>query len=41
MIPEKTIEELINKHSILEKDLSSGEIDKKNFADKSKEWDNL
>ena len=29
MIPEKTIEELINKHSILEKDLSSGEIDKK------------
>ena len=41
MIPEKTIEELINKHSILEKDLSSGEIDKKNFADKSKEYSSL
>ena len=41
MIPEKTIEELITKHSILEKDLSSGEIDKKNFAEKSKEYSNL
>ena len=29
MIPQKTIEELINKHSILEKDLSTGNIDKK------------
>ena len=29
MIPQKTIEELIKKHSILEKDLSSGKIDKK------------
>ena len=29
MIPNKTLEELINKHSILEKDLSSGKIDKK------------
>ena len=29
MIPTKTIEELIEKHSILEKELSSGEIDKK------------
>jgi len=29
MIPAKTIEELILKHSTLEKDLSSGEIDKK------------
>ena len=38
MIPQKTIEELINKHSILEKDLSSGKIDKKNFAEKSKEY---
>ena len=41
MIPEKTIEELINKHSILEKDLSSGEIDKKAFAEKSKEYSDL
>ncbi len=38
MIPQKTIEDLINKHSILEKDLSSGEVDKKKFADKSKEY---
>ena len=38
MIPEKTIKELINKHSILEKDLSSGTIDKKIFAEKSKEY---
>ena len=41
MIPQKTIEELINKHSILEKDLSSGKIDKKNFAEKSKEYSEL
>ncbi len=38
MIPSKTIEELINKHSNLEKDLSSGKIDKKLFAEKSKEY---
>ncbi|MBD1164730.1 peptide chain release factor 1 [Pelagibacterales bacterium SAG-MED13] len=41
MIPKKTIEELISKHSILEKDLSSSEIDKKKFADKSKEYSDL
>ncbi len=41
MIPQKTIEELINKHSILEKDLSSGDIDKKKFAEKSKEYSDL
>ncbi|MEK9886590.1 MAG: PCRF domain-containing protein, partial [Candidatus Pelagibacter sp.] len=41
MIPEKTIEELINKHAILEKELSSGSIDKKTFADKSKEYSDL
>ena len=41
MIPQKTIEELIDKHSILEKDLSSGQIDKKNFAEKSKEYSDL
>ena len=38
MIPKKTIEELILKHSTLEKDLSSGEVDKKLFAEKSKEY---
>ncbi len=41
MIPHKTIEELINKHSILEKDLSSNKIDKKLFAEKSKEYSDL
>ena len=41
MIPIKTIEELILKHSTLEKDLSSGEIDKKLFAEKSKEYSDV
>ena len=41
MIPLKTIEDLINKHSLLEKELSSGEIDKKLFAEKSKEYSDL
>jgi len=41
MIPLKTIEELISKHSILEKELSSGEVDKKFFAEKSKEYSDL
>ena len=41
MIPEKTIEELITRHSSLEKDLASGNIDKKSFAEKSKEYSDL
>ena len=41
MIPFKTIEDLISKHSLLEKDLSSGKIDKKLFAEKSKEYADL
>ncbi len=41
MIPQKTIDELINKHTVLEKDLSSGKIDKKLFAEKSKEYSDL
>ncbi len=41
MIPLKTIEDLIKKHSLLEKDLSSGKIDKKFFAEKSKEYADL
>ena len=41
MIPLKTIEDLISKHSSLEKELSSGEIDKKLFAEKSKEYSDL
>ena len=41
MIPLKTIEEIIIKHSSLEKDLSSGELDKKLFAVKSKEYSDV
>ena len=41
MIPQKTIEDLLHKHSILEKDLSSVDIDKKRFAEKSKEYSDL
>jgi len=41
MIPEKTIEDLIIKHSKLEKDLSSSDLDKNQFADKSKEYSDL
>ena len=41
MIPQKTIEDLIKKHLILEKELSSESIDKKSFAEKSKEYSDL
>ena len=41
MIPLKTIEELINKHSTLEKDLSLGQVERKLFAEKSKEYADL
>ena len=41
MIPIKTINELIVKHSTLEKELSSGDIDKKLFAEKSKEYSDI
>ena len=41
MIPLKTIEDLIIKHSSLEKDLSSGELDNKLFAEKSKEYSDV
>jgi peptide chain release factor 1 len=41
MIPQKTIEDLITKHTLLEKELSSGEVDKKLFAEKSKEYSDL
>ena len=41
MIPLKTIEDLISKHSLLEKELSLGEVDKNFFAEKSKEYSDL
>ena len=41
MIPQKTIQDLLDKHSFLEKELSKEDIDKKNFAEKSKEYSDL
>ncbi len=41
MIPIKKVEQLIDKHRSLEKELSSGNIDKINFAVKSKEYSAL
>ncbi len=41
MVPIKKVEDLINKHSNLEKELSSGNVDKKLFAEKSKEYSDL
>ncbi len=41
MLPKNKIDDLIEKHSLLEKELSSGEIDKKKFAEKSKEYSDL
>ena len=41
MVPLTKVQELIAKHSKLEKDLSSQEIDKKSFAEKSKEYSDL
>ena len=41
MIPLKTVNDLINKHALLEKELSSSEIDKNSFAEKSKEYAEL
>ena len=41
MLPIAKVKSLILKHSELEKDLSSGNINKKNFAEKSKEYSEL
>ena len=41
MIPTNKVRDLISKHSLLEKELSSGEIDKKKFAEKSKDYADL
>ena len=41
MISKKKIEELIDKHSLLEKDLSAENIEKKEFAEKSKEYSDI
>ena len=41
MIPHKKVKEIIIRHDDLEKELSSGKIDPKLFAKKSKEYSNL
>jgi len=41
MVPIKKVENLIKKHSNLEKELSTGNVDRKLFAEKSKEYSNL
>ena len=41
MIPLKKVRDLISKHASLEAELSSGTIDKKKFAEKSKEYADL
>ena len=41
MLPLVKVQSLISKHSQLEKDLSSGAIDKNSFAEKSKEYSDL
>ena len=41
MLPINKVEGLISKHVLLEKELSQGNIDKKIFAEKSKEYSDL
>ena len=41
MIPKVKVKEIVSKHSTLEKELSSGNIDSKNYAKKSKEYSDL
>ena len=41
MIPITKIKDIISKHDILEKELSSGNIDPRSFAKKSKEYSSL
>ncbi len=41
MIPLRKVKDLIQRHSLLEKELSTGDIDKKKFAEKSKEYSDL
>ena len=41
MIPIDKVRDIISKHELLEKELSSNKVDKKNFAKKSKEYSDL
>ena len=41
MLPQEKVKNLIDRHLKLEKELSSGEIEKKKFAEISKEYSDL
>ena len=41
MIPKEKVEAIVSKYNSIEKELSSGSVDPKNFADKSKEYSEL
>tara|TARA_Y200000002_G_scaffold294657_1_gene248992 strand:- start:2806 stop:3879 length:1074 start_codon:yes stop_codon:yes gene_type:complete len=41
MIPAEKVEAIVSKHNSIEKELSSGNVDPKSFADKSKEYSEL
>ena len=41
MLPINKVEDLISKHALLEKELTLGSVDKKIFAEKSKEYSDL
>ena len=41
MLPLQKVKEIVSRYNSLEKELSSGSIDPKQFANKSKEYSNL
>ena len=41
MLPNTKVQNLINRHTQLENELSTGNVDKKSFAEKSKEYYDL
>ena len=41
MLPNTKVQNLINRHAQLENELSAGNVDKKSFAEKSKEYSDL
>ena len=41
MIPREKVEAIVSKHNTIEKELSSGSVDPKIFAEKSKEYAEL
>ena len=41
MIPREKVEAIVSKHNSIEKELSSGNVEPKNFAEKSKEYAEL